>query len=185
MPKPKDEIKEKTEGSESITFRIGKTVMGELRQEAEQKMESVNTLVNQIIKSYLQWHKPARKAGLGYVSKVLMTKSINHLTDEQVIQMTQEFCSNELKDITFMLRSENTFSSFMDGLCSWLDASGYNYRIDTINNTDTYIIQFDMGRNWSFYFKTQMQLVLEYYNIKNAETKMTDNTVILNIKRES
>ena len=185
MPKPKDEIKEKTEGSESITFRIGKTVMGELRQEAEQKMESINTLVNQIIKSYLQWHKPARKAGLGYVSKVLMTKSINHLTDEQVIQMTQEFCSNELKDITFMLRSENTFSSFMDGLCSWLDASGYNYRIDTINNTDTYIIQFDMGRNWSLYFKTQMQLIFEHYNIKNAETKMTDNTVILNIKRES
>ena len=130
MPKPKDEIKEKTEGTESITFRIGKTVMGELRQEAKQKMESVNTLVNQIVKSYLQWHKPARKAGLGYVSKVLMAKSINHLTDEQVIQMTQEFCSNELKDITFMLRSENTFSSFMDGLCSWLDASGYNYRID-------------------------------------------------------
>jgi len=42
-----------------------------------------------------------------------------------------------------------------------------------------------MGRNWSLYFKTQMQLVFEYYNIKNAETKMTDNTVILNIKRES
>jgi len=97
VPKPKDEIKEKTEGTESITFRIGKTVMGELRQEAKQKMESVNTLVNQIVKSYLQWHKPARKAGLGYVSKVLMAKSINHLTDEQVIQMTQEFCSNELK----------------------------------------------------------------------------------------
>ena len=35
MPKPKDEIKEKTEGTESITFRIGKTVMGDLRQEAK------------------------------------------------------------------------------------------------------------------------------------------------------
>jgi len=37
MPKPKDEIKEKTEGTESITFRIGKTVMGDLRQEAKKK----------------------------------------------------------------------------------------------------------------------------------------------------
>ena len=179
MPKPKDEIKDKTEGSESITFRIGKTVMGELRQEAEQKMESVNTLVNQIIKSYLQWHKPARKAGLGYVSKVLMAKSINHLTDEQVIQMTQEFCSNELKDITFMLRSENTFSSFMDGLCSWLDASGYNYRIDTVNDIDTYIIQFDMGKNWSLFFKTYMHYVLEYYHIIDSECDLTENTVII------
>jgi hypothetical protein len=154
----------------------------ELRQEAEQKMESVNTLVNQIIKSYLQWHKPARKDGLGYVSKILMAKSINHLTEEQVIKMT-EFCSNELKDITFMLRSENILSSFMDALFSWLDASGYNYRIDRVyDNVDTYIIQFDLGRNWSLYFKTQMQLVFEYYNIKNAEAKMTDNTVIIQIR---
>jgi hypothetical protein len=156
--------------------------MGELRQEAEQKMESVNTLVNQIIKSYLQWHKPARKAGLGYVSKVLMTKSINHLTDEQVILMTQEFCSNELKDITFMLRSENTFSSFMDGLCSWLDASGYNYRIDTVDDIDTYIIQFDMGRNWSLYFKTYMQLELEYYHITDSQSEMVYNSVIIKIR---
>jgi hypothetical protein len=52
MPKPKDEINRRSEVSESISFRIGKTVMGELRQEAGQKIESVNTVVNQIIKSY-------------------------------------------------------------------------------------------------------------------------------------
>ena len=69
----------------------------------------------------------------------------------------------------------------MDALFSWLDASGYNYRIDETNDKDTYIIQFDMGRNWSLFFKTQMQFVFEYYNIKNAEVKMTDNTVIIKL----
>ena len=53
MPKLQNDGKKKTE-SESITFRIEKTVLDELRKEAEQRMESVNTLVNQIIKSYLQ-----------------------------------------------------------------------------------------------------------------------------------
>ena len=104
--------------------------MDELQQEAEQKMESVNTLVNQIIKSYLQWHKPAKKAGLGYLSKTLMAKSINHLTDEQVIKMTEEFCKQQLNDIIYMLRNENTFASFMDALCPWLDASGFTYRLE-------------------------------------------------------
>jgi len=80
----KYKIKEKAKrNKKSITLSVEKGVLDELQQEAEQKMESVNTLVNQIMKSYLQWHKPARKAGLGYVSKVLMAKSINHLTDEQ------------------------------------------------------------------------------------------------------
>lgn len=183
MAKPQNDRKKKTE-SESITFRIEKPVLDELRQEAGQKMESVNTLVNQIIKSYVNWHKPAKNAGLGYFSKVLVSSSINYLDDEQVIQMTKEYCSHHLKDITHMLKSESTFSSFMDGLCSWLELSGYRFRFDSLNGVDTYVIQFNMGRKWSLYFKTQMKLVFEQYGIKNAEAEMTDNTVIIKIKRE-
>ncbi len=182
MLKIKENEKRRT-ASESITFRIEKSTLDELRLEADQKMESVNTLVNQIIKSYIQWHKPAKKAGLGYFSKVLVAKLITCLTDEQVIKMTEEFCDHHLKDITHMLRTANTFSSFMNGLCSWLDSSGYDFRIDNFDGMDIYVIQFDMGRKWSLYFKTQMQIAFEQFSIKDAKAEMTDNTVILKINR--
>jgi len=45
MPKIKEDKKGKIE-SESITFRIEKSVLHESRSEADQKMESVNTRVN-------------------------------------------------------------------------------------------------------------------------------------------
>ena len=48
--------KKRFEKSESITFRVGKPVLDELRGEAEHKLKSVNTLVNQIIKTYVSWH---------------------------------------------------------------------------------------------------------------------------------
>ncbi|MBA3978794.1 MAG: hypothetical protein H0X50_11495 [Nitrosopumilus sp.] len=181
MPKIKEGKKGKIE-SESITFRIEKSILDELRSEADQKMESVNTLVNQIVKSYIQWHKPARKATLGYFPKVLMAKSMNYLTDEQVIQITEEYCNHHLKDITHMLRAANTFTAFMDALCSWLDSSGYHFRIDRCNGVETYVIQFDLGRKWSLFFKTQMKFVFEQFNVHDAEAKMTDNTVILEIR---
>lgn len=180
MPKIRDNKKGQIT-SESITFRIEKAVLDNLRLEADQKMESVNTLVNQIIKSYITWHKPARKAGLGYFSKVLVAKTINCLTDEQVIKMTEDFCDHNLKDISHMLRTANTFSSFMNGLCAWLESSRYDFRIDSFDGMDTYVIQFDMGRKWSLYFKTQMQIAFEQFNIKDAKAEMTDNTVILKI----
>src|SRR6476619_5408527 len=168
-------IKEKAKrNKKSITLSVEKAVLDELQQEAEQKMESVNTLVNQIIKSYIQWHKPAKKAGLGYFSKVLLAESMNRLTDEQVIQITEEFCNHHLKDISNMLRTSNTFSSFMSGLRSWLDSSGYNFRYDISNGMDIYVIQFDLGKNFSLYFKTQMQLVFRQFNLKNAAAEMTD-----------
>ncbi len=129
----------------------------------------------------MQWHKPAKKAGLGYFSKVLVAKTMNYLTDEQVKQMTEEYCNHHLRDITHMLRSAHTFLSFMDGLRSWLDSSGHHFRIDSSDGTDTYVIQFDLGRKFSLYFKTQMKLVFEHFNVQNAEAEMTDNTVILRI----
>lgn len=180
MPKVKKDTKENIK-SESITFRIEKQILDELRAEADQKMESVNTLVNQIIKSYIQWHKPAKKAGIGYFSKVLLAKTMDQLTDEQVVKITEEFCNHHLKDISNMLRTSNSFSSFMSGLRSWLDSSGYNFRYDISNGMDIYVIQFDLGRNFSLYFKTQMHVVFRQFNLKNAEAEMTDNTVILKI----
>ena len=180
MPKIKEGKKGKIE-SESITFRIEKSILDELRLEADQKMESVNTLVNQIIKSYVRWHKPARNARLGYFPKVLMAKSMDYLTDEQVMQITEEYCNHHLKDITHMLRAANTFTAFMDALRSWLDSSGYHFRIDRFNGVETYVIQFDLGRKWSLFFKTQMISVFEHFNVHGAEAKMTDNTVILEI----
>lgn len=80
-----------------------------------------------------------------------MAKSISYLTDGQVIQITEEFCNHNLKDITHMLRSANTFSSFMNGLCSWSDSSEYTFRIDSFDGTDIYIIQFNMRRKLSIF----------------------------------
>ena len=41
--------------TESLTLRIDKEILDKLRKESEQKTVSVNTLTNQIIKSYIKW----------------------------------------------------------------------------------------------------------------------------------
>jgi len=184
MLKSKTDYKRKSEGTESITFRIGKSILDELRQDADHKLKSVNTLVNQIIKSYITWHKPARKSGFGYFDNVLVSYIINILSDEQIIQVAEQYCKQRLKDIAFMLYSENTFLSFINGILCWIETSGFSYKYNNVDDAHTLIIKFDMGRNWSLYFKTYMQLVLEYYKIKDAQCEMTDNTVIIKIKRQ-
>ena len=183
---------ERSKENRSTAIRIKKNVLDDLKQEAEQKMEDVDTLVNQILRSHIQWHKLAKKARLAYISKDLMVKTIDHLSDEQVIQMTHDFSKQRLMDIMHMLREENTFSCFMNTLCLWLDESAFNYRVERNNNGGNkdnkndsikiYKIHFDMGIKWSLYFKTMMELVFEHYKIADAEVKMTDNTVILKIK---
>jgi hypothetical protein len=176
------DFKRKSEGSESITFRIGKPILDDVRQEAEHKLSSVNTLVNQIIKLYITWHKPARQTGFGYFDTELICDIMNLLTDEQIIQMTKEYCKHRLKDIAYMLNNENSFSSYIDGTLAWLESSGFQYKFTNGGNFRTLVIQFDMGRNWSLFFKTYIQYVLDYYKITDSQFEMSDNSVMIKIK---
>jgi predicted HicB family RNase H-like nuclease len=50
--------------SESITFRLDSIILNKLRNEANQKDVSINTLVSQIIKQHTDWHSNAAKAGI-------------------------------------------------------------------------------------------------------------------------
>jgi hypothetical protein len=159
-------------------------MLDDLRQEAEQSGISTNSLVNQIIKSYIQWHNPAKKAGIGHFSKIFHAKMINSFSEEQVIKMTEEFCKHNFSDISNMLRIESSFSLFIDRFCIWLEVSDFHYRFDSVDDMDTYVIQFDMGRNWSLYMKIGMQFVFKRYGIKNAKCEITDNALIIKINRK-
>src|SRR6476660_4786902 len=102
MSKDNYESNRKFEKSESITFRVGKPVLDELRGEAEHKLKSVNTLVNQIIKTYVSWHKTAKQAGIGYFDKVLVSDIINLLSDEQLVQLAQQFFNRQINKFFFI-----------------------------------------------------------------------------------
>ncbi|MGN6629386.1 MAG: hypothetical protein ACTHKJ_05850 [Candidatus Nitrosocosmicus sp.] len=182
MLKPDNNSKGVSNGSESITFRFQKSILDDLRDEAEHKLKSINTLVNQIIKLYITWHKPAKNAGYGYFDKVLVSDIISLLSDEQIIKVAEQNCKHRFKDIAWMLNLDGSFLSYLEGTFSWLEASGFNYKYNKNGDYKSLVLQFDMGRKWSLYFKTYMQQVLEHYKITESYCEMTDNTVIIKIK---
>ena len=183
MPKVKPAGKGKIE-SETITLRFDKVMLDDLRQESEQKMESLNTLINQIVKSYINWHNPAAKAGLTYFSKALVVRMVDSLADEQIVKLAEDYAKHQAKEEMHMLRLEYTLSSFIEGLCGWLDVSDIRYRHDGTNNFDTYMIRYDMGRKMSLFMAKYIEKVFEDLKVKNAEVEITDNGVLFRIKKE-
>ena len=182
MSKDNYESNRKFEKSESITFRMGKPFLDDLRQEAEHKLKSVNTLVNQIIKTYVSWHKTAKQAGIGYFDKVLVSDMINLLSDEQIVQLAKQHCKRRIKDIVYMLENQTSLPPSFDSTINWIEASGFNYKYNANKEFKTLVIQFDMGRKWSLFFYTYIQLALEYYTITDSQCDMTENTVVIKIK---
>jgi hypothetical protein len=82
--------KEKRTRTESVSFRIQRSTLEDLREESKQKIESLNVLVNKIFRFYIDSHKPSLLAGNIYFPKPLLSKMIDVLSDEQIEEVADD-----------------------------------------------------------------------------------------------
>jgi len=184
MPRPNGNEKPPRK-TESITLRVEKNVMDELRDEADHKMESLNTLANQVLKSYVTWHKPAAKAGTYNVPKTLLTDIFEALTEEQIAKITENWVKKHSKDVMVMMNKEHNLESFMDGFRVWLDVSGFQYTRHQDSGFESYVIRFDMGKKFNYHVGKYLQfLVVEDLGAKDVHLEVMDSTVMFRFRRE-
>lgn len=171
-------------GSESITLRFDKTTMNELRNEAEQKIVSVNALLNQIVKSYTNWHKPAKSAGLIYTNRFLYKDIVEHIPDDKIKTIANNYANHFFMDTIEMFEEVPSVSFYIDYLLMWLEISGFNYRINQKNSDYWSIkIQLDLGQRFSEFIAAKIQNILEVLNQPEAKVEATDHLVIVRISK--
>jgi hypothetical protein len=173
--------------SGSVTLRFDNETLDQLRNEADQKRISLNTLASQIFQSHVEYDTYAAKAGMISFPKSLLIKLMEGLSEQEVQDLSKYIAKNEIKDMTLLLRKEYTLSSFLDTIESWLRVSGFPYRRDegiTDNRTYTFIIQHDMGKRWSMYFDRLFKYVFEDLNLRKYSFDNTDNSVTFKIQVE-
>ncbi len=184
MPRPSD-IGKHPRKTESITLRVEKNILDELRNDAEQKMESLNTLANQVLRSYVTWHKPAAKAGNYNVPKTLLTDMFEALTEEQIAKITENWVRKYSRDVILMINKEHNLESFLDGFRVWMDLSGFQYTHHQDGGFESYVIRFDMGKKFNYHVGKYLQfLVVEELRAKDVHLEVTDFTVMFRFRRE-
>jgi predicted HicB family RNase H-like nuclease len=170
--------------SESVTFRIESEALRKLRREAGQKDISTNTLVNKLIKDYLNWYSNAAKAGFIPVRRPFLSKIIKYLPEQEIISLA-EYVAKTIKDSVLLMRNEYTIKSALDFLESWIKISDYPYRHEETNNHQkkhSYVIQHDMGMKASMYLASLFQFLFdELGQNKRIEFDKTENTLAFTI----
>jgi hypothetical protein len=170
--------------SESVTLRIEKNILEELHKEAEQKLESLNTLANQILKQYVYWYSHAAEAGMMYSPKPLLIRIMDKLTEEQINQVIDEHMKNDFYGMANMLIGGYNISSYLDNLESWMSASDIHHRHDVNDGIHTYIIHHGMGKNWCYFFERFFKALFKDMKLKYAEVKATDDTIVFKVNVE-
>lgn len=172
------------------TFRLDSQLLDSLREEADQKRTSLNTLVAQVLMAHVEYHTFASKGGMISMQKTLLVKLMEKLDPHDVIQLSEHVAKNELKDTIILMKSKYTPDAIMDFVESWARVGGYPYRHHVQENDDgsksskvkhSFVMQHDMGERWSLYFVELFRFAFEQTGHK-IDFQHTANTTSFEVE---
>jgi hypothetical protein len=172
------ESDKKQKKTTTITFRIDSDVMNKIYSQAEQEDITLNALINQILKRYVEWEMYEGKAGMIPINKLVLKKLFQGLSEEELVNMSTNIAKNAVYNIALFMKGKGKLD--VDSFVSWfLSRMKHCSEImeNKENGTSTYIIKHDIGMNWSLYHKTILESIFMENLQKPVQTNMTDSTL--------
>lgn len=179
--------------TKSVTFRLDQSVVDELQRDAEQRETSLNVLVNQVLRRYKEWDRYETKIGMMPVPKVMLANLINNAIDlakkngikesevlsyrDQLVNEAARIAFSVMKDSVLLMKQSYNLWTVLNVLHEYMKVSGINsdHRIEP-GGKHVFIIQHDLGENWSLFTKELMAMVFENLAKVKAEIATTGNT---------
>src|SRR5919108_5546331 len=182
--------------SRSVTFRLDSKVIDELQTEADNREVSLNVLVNQILKRYAEWDRYENKIGMMPVPRVILSslidkavsiakssgiKDIEHYRDD-IIKQASELAFSLMKDSVLFMKKQYNLWVVLSVLEEYMKVSGIkaDHKVEG-SRKHVFIIQHELGENWSLFTKQLLSLIFENLANVKAEINVTPNTTVAEV----
>lgn len=175
-------MQQKNNRSESVTFRIDAEKLQKLRSESSENQISLNTLVNQIIASFVDWDMIVSKAGWELIPKDI-SKALLDATSEDTLKKVAEATAQTSKETRLMLTGVDDLDSFYATMRYRIKKSGFVLReYDEPDGTKKFAIQHEMGLNWSIFHKEYFERIIRDFGHK-VEIEISTNSLMMKISK--
>jgi hypothetical protein len=181
--------------SRSITFRLDSFIVDELQRDANQTEISLNVLINQILKKYVEWGRYEHKLGLMPVPKNFFSSLIQETIrlsesngisvdpyKEKLIKYSADVAFYNIKETVILMKKKFDLWSVLSVLQEYMKVSGItaDHRIER-GKKHIFIIQHELGEYWSLFAKELLNLI--FYKLANvrAEIQITQKTIIAEV----
>lgn len=189
-------VSSQSKKTRSVTFRLDSSVIDELQAEADNREISLNVLVNQILKRYCEWDRFENKIGMMPVPKVILSslidkailvaksngiKDIDRYRDE-VISQAARLAFGLMKDSVLFMKRQYNLWVVLAVLEEYMKVSGIkaDHRIEG-SRKHVFIIQHELGENWSLFTKELLALIFQNLANVRAEISTTSNTTVAEV----
>ncbi len=165
----------------SVSYRIDTKVLEEIIREASLREESANTLVNQILRRFVQFDRYQQRIGIIPTPKQLLLDIITGCDDKQ-IKFLAERTFRILKDAVMFMRKRQDLVAVLNVLEEYMKVSGIASDHTINGSKHTFVIQHDMGLKWSEFTKELLSIIFEKLADKRANFEITESCVIATIE---
>ena len=161
----------------TMTFRIDEHILNMLRKESERRDISLNTVVNHILKQYVEWDMYASKVGMVPMIKPVVSALFDKMTPQETIELASKVGQSATHDIALFMKSKMDLQSFLSWFEMRMKNSSIEFSHTLVNSTHTYVMKHDLGYNWSLYQKTLLELMFSRVFEKQIYTSVYDTTL--------
>jgi hypothetical protein len=201
--------------SESLELDLEEDISNQIIQGAESHGISPTSYINQIVKRYLEWDRFEPKDDIVTMSKPVVKKLFDNLTEQQIISIANNTAKNALQKTVNKFvtehQEEGRHKVDMNSFLTWLEDEMNSYAIeirhivsknheDTTNNSrsssisirnngnhriHTYILKHDTGYNYSLYYKALLESIFTEVLQKHISAKITSTMLTFEFQEQS
>ena len=182
----------------SITFRLDPGVVDSLQREADLKEISLNVLVNQVLRRYVKWDTFEPKIGMMPVPKIILSTCFNKAIlvanevglnqndidshRDEIINEAAEIAFSLIKDSALLMKKTYNLWTVLEILQEYMKVSDMksDHMIEP-GNTHVFMIQHELGENWSSFTKVLLNLIFENLANTRPDINITSNTIIAKV----
>ncbi|MDE1765810.1 MAG: hypothetical protein KGI27_05980 [Thaumarchaeota archaeon] len=160
-----------------MTFRLDDDIIKKLRLESDNRQISTNTLVNQALRRFLEWNMYEPVAGFVTVNKPVFAEVFSKMTQKEIVDIASRVGKNEVRDIALFMKGKIDTTSFL----SWFEIRMINSSVQVSHSSNdgfhTYVMKHDIGKNWSVYHKTILELIFREVFDRKIQVAADKNTI--------
>ena len=169
------------EKTRSVTYRLPIKLVEEIETEARNNNISHNVMARQILEKYIHWDRFADKIGIIPVPKKILDSLGIDLTSKDIDEIINVM-KPIIKDAVLFMKGRYDLKRCIETLEDYMRASGMKSDHRVEGPLHHFIIQHDLGSNWSMFTE---QLLKEIFHEFLPDTEMkcqtTESTVIASI----
>jgi hypothetical protein len=164
----------------TVTLRIDKDIMNKLALDADNDSISLNSLVNHVLKRYVEWNKFEDKSSMIPINSIVLKELFRIMDKEQVIKLAKDVAKDAVYSLILFMNGKVDFKILMSWHKERMRHCSEISEKQIEDNQYKIIFKHDLGENWSLYHKTILESICHEYLSKPIEIGITSSTVVIN-----